>query len=885
VDAKLLENRRSLERDIDEELALHLEMTARELEAAGMEPGAAREEAERRFGDRRRHRTSCRRIQLRRLRGDRRRNLLGDLRADVAFGLRELRRSPALAALSIGTLAVAIGASTLIFSLVSGILLQPLPLPEPDRLVVLWESDLGSGNAESVSPANFADWRTQATDTFVAMAAWDDARLALTGLGEPTTQLATRVSLDFFRAAGVQPRVGRAFTADELEPGGPAAVIVSDAFWRLRLGAAPDVLERSLVLDGAPAHIVGVMPPGFGFPSEIDLWAPLLFDFDLERSRGAKYLSVVARLAPGVGVEAAAARMEQIGAALEAAHPANNTGKSVRVLPLHEDLVESARSTLAILFAGVSLVLLIAILDVTGLQLVRGWARRRELAVRGAVGATTTRITRQLVTESLLTAALGGVLGVALAALGLPAFVSLLPGANPARGTAGLPRLGEVAIDGRVLLFALGTVLLAGLVAGLWPALRIARRPVSAALREAADGRARALARGILVIGEVAIAVMLVAASALLLRSVGRILDVDAGFDARDKLTFRVDLPEHSYPDSETHSAVYQRIQDGLEALPGARSVAMSPWLPLEPGWVFSYSVIGEPEPDPGDEPLAALRFVNDDYFATLGIRLVEGRAFTAADRPGAEPVLVVNETLARRHFPNASPIGRKLAVGYGNPADGRIERTVVGVVGDVRQYRLTRGPMPAIYVPHPQLPFDTMSIALAVDGDPMGHARAATAVVHAIDRSLVVDQLEPMTARLDRAVGPQRFALRLFGGFALLALLLALLGLYGLLAHTVAQEQREIGVRMALGAASGRVVRSLLGRGLALTAIGVALGIAASLAASRLLATMLYETSIHDLAAFVAAPALVLLAATAASWIPARRAANVEPTRALRAP
>jgi putative ABC transport system permease protein len=877
-------NRRTIEREIEDELELHLALTASELEAAGLDPARAREEAERRFGDRLRHRARCREIQLRRLRGDRRRGLLRDLRADLVQGLRELRRSPALAALSIGTLAVAIGASTLIFSLVSGILLEPLPLPAPERLVALWESDRESGDLETVSPANFVDWRDQAADAFDAMAAYTDKRYVLTGLGEPSTQVAATVSGGFFRALGVQPRLGRAFTAEELEPGGPAAAIVSDSFWRVRLGAAPDVLERSLELDGAPARIVGVMPPGFDFPADDELWTPLVFDFDVERARGAHYLAVVARLAPGVEHDAVAARMEQIGAALEAAHPGTNEGKSVRVLPLHEDLVDSARRTIAILFAGVALVLLIAILDVAGLQLVRGWARRRELAVRGALGATAGRIARQLVTESLLVAVLGGALGVALAALGLPAFVALLPGADPHnRMVAGLPRLDEVAIDGRVLLFALGAVLLAGLFSGLWPALRVARSPVAATLRAASDARARGAARAALVIGEVAIAVMLVAASALLLRSVGRILDVDPGFDARSKLTFRVDLPEHLYPDAAAHPAVFQRIQEGLEALPGVRSVAMSPWLPLEPGWVFSFSVPGEPEPEPGKEPLASLRFVNDGYFSTLGIRLVEGRAFTAADRPGAEPVVVVNETLARRHFANGSPLGRKLVVGYGNPSGSKIERTVIGVVGDVRQYRLTRGPMPAAYVPHLQLPFDTMSFAVAVDGDPSSLARAAAAVVHGVDPSLVVDQVEPMALRLARSIGPQRFALRLFAAFALLAVLLALLGLYGLLAHTVIQEQREIGVRLALGAERPRVAARFLLRGVGLAAGGIACGLVGAALLGRLLESMLYETSTHDLGAFAAAPVLVLLAAALASWLPALRATRVDPMRVLR--
>ncbi|HVS64667.1 MAG TPA: ABC transporter permease [Thermoanaerobaculia bacterium] len=875
MDPELMANDRSLDRNIDEELEFHLEMVTRELVEEGLDPAAAREEAERRFGDRARHRSSCHQIQSRRLRGDRRRSWLRDLRSDVAYGVRELRRSPALAVLSVGTLALAIGASTLIFSLVSSILLEPLRLPAPERLVALWESERDGGGLNSVSPANFVDWREQASDVFTAMAAWDWRRQALTGLGDPVTLEAASVSGDFFRAGGVEPRLGRPFADEELEPDGPAAVIVSDAFWRSRLGAEADVLASSLTLDGAPARIVGVMPPGFAFPSAVDVWTPLRFDFDLEGSRGAHYLQVVARLAPGVELGTAAARMEQIGAALEAAHPANNAGMSVRVLPLHEEIVGSTRRTLAILFAGVALVLLIAILDVAGLQLVRSWARRRELAVRGALGATAGRITRQLVTESLLIAVLGGVLGVVLAALGLPAFLSLLP--------TDMPRLEEVSIDGRVLLFALAAVAFAGLISGLWPALRMSRRPVADTLRAAGETRSRALARGFLVVGEVAIAVMLVAASALLLRSLGRILDVDPGFDARSKLTFRVDLPEHGYPDADAHPAIFQRIQEGLEALPGVRSVAMSPWLPLDPGWVFSFTVSGEPEPEPSEQPLATLRFVNDDYFSTLGIRLLEGRTFTPADRPGAENVLVINETLARRQFPDGSPIGRKLVLGYGNPDSGDIERTVVGVVGDVRQYRLTRGAMSAIYVPHLQVPFDTMSFALAVERDPMSHARAASAVVHGVDASLVVDRIEPFAARLARSVGPQRLALRLFGAFALLALLLAILGLYGLLAHTVIQEQREIGLRLALGAERPQVAGRFLLRGVALAAAGIACGLVGAALLARLLESMLYETSTHDLVAFAAAPLLVLVAAALASWLPARRATRVDPMRVLR--
>jgi putative ABC transport system permease protein len=867
-----------IDREVGEELGLHRDLLLRELRERGLSAEAAEAEAARRLGDLDRHAEACRRIQLQRLRTGRRRLWVTDLGRDAMLGLRELRRAPGYAAAAILTLAVAVGATTVIFSLLWGIALRPLPLGDPERVFVVTEKDRRDGDTLAVSPPNFLDWRER-SDVFSALAAIDEGRITLTGDGEPQRLVSAEVSAGFFDAVGVAPVLGRAFTAEEHALDGPAStvVILGHAVWRARFGGDAGIVGRDIVLDGVPTRVAGVMPEGFRIPSSADVFEPLRFDFDVPSSRGAHYLNVIGRLREGVAEEEALGALDLLGRQLSAEYPDKNEHCGIALEPLQNAIAAPVKRPLWMLTAAVAVVLAMAVLNVVGLNLVRGLGKRRELAVRDALGAGRGRLLRQLAAESLVLALLAGALAVVLARLGL-ALVLQLP--------VDLPRRAELSLDLPVLVFLLAVSVAAGLIAGVWPALRSMRGTSPEVLRGGRGGSARGgvRARRTLVIVEVAAAVLLLAAAGALVRSFQKVLGNELGFRPQGLLTLQIVLPEARYPADEQQRAFFEELEQSLEELPGVRSVGINPWLPLDPAWTFSFYRVGPDAPPPQDQQSASFGVVNPEYFATLGARLVEGRAFEERDDETAPPVLVVNQTFVRQVFGSESPLGQKVVIGYGNPAGGQIEREVVGVVADMKQYGLTQRPYPAVYVPYRQVPFSAMGLALATDGEELALVPAVRAAVHRLDPALAVERIETMTTAIARSLGPRRFVLQLFGAFAVLSLLLSAIGLYGLMSQVVAQERREIGLRMALGADHSRILRRVVGGGLLLAAVGGLLGVGAAVLAAPPMRSLLYETSARDPLVLVAAPAVLLAVALFGALLPARRAAGTDPGEVLRA-
>ena len=872
-----------VEREVNDELELHQELLVRELIAEGRSPADATAEAARRFGDRERHAEACRRIQLQRLRADRRRSWGQDLVRDAKLGLRELRRSPGYAAAAIATLGIAVGATTVIFSLLWGVALRPLPIEEPGRVYALAELDRRDGETMTVSPANFVDWRER-SDVFSALAAINRSRVTLTGEGDPARLVAADVSADFFSAVGVTPVLGRPFTPEELAVDGPPVVILGYAAWQSRFGADGRIVTRSLELDGVATRVVGVMPEGFRLPSDADAFRPLRFTFDVPGSRGAHYLNVIGRLRAGVSEDEARSSLELLGRQLSAEYPEKNEHLGIDLSSLRSTIAEPVKRPLWVLAGAVAVVLAMAVLNVIGLNLVRGIAKRRELAVRGALGAGRGRLLRQLATESLVLALLGGVLAFGLAKAGLALVLRL-----PVR----LPRADEIVLDLPVLLFLLAVSVAAGLVSGLWPALRSVRGSFAEMLRSGRSGGARSgvAVRRALVVIEVAAAVLLLAAAGVLVRSFARVQGTELGFRPEGLLTFQLALPDSRYSSDEQQRAFYEELERSLADLPGVRSVGMTPWLPLDPAWTFSFYAVGPEVPAGPDQSIASFGAVNPEYFSTAGIRLVAGRAFEDRDDASGPRVVIVNETLAQKTFGERSPLGEKLVLGYGNSDAGPVEREIVGVIADAKQYGLTQRPFPAAYVPYRQIPFSGMGVALATRGEERTQGARELALVPAVratvarlDPQLALERIETMNDAVDRSLGPRRFVLQLFGAFAALALLLAAVGLYGLMAQVVALERREIGLRMALGADQVSVVRRVVGGGVLLAAVGAGIGVAAAVLAAGPLRGLLYETSPRDPLALAAAPAVLLGVALLGALLPARRAARTDPGEVLRA-
>jgi putative ABC transport system permease protein len=811
---------------------------------------------------------------------------------DLRYGARMLLKSPGFTTIAVLTLALGIGANTAIFSVVNAVLLRPLPYAAPERLVALWESDHRKPSARgSISYPNFFDWRAQ-NHSFESMASYYTSDLALTTIQTSVNVRSAVVSSELFSLLGIEPQLGRRFLAEEERPQSSTgrAAIISDSLWRRQFGADRDVVGRSIALNGKPFSIVGVMPAAFQFPIDADrveLWITSAIDGEktnpkepaMNENRGSHFLAAIGRLKPNVSIDEAGADMDVIGANLEQQYPDSNTYHGVRLVPYHNDVVHDYRAALWLILGAVGCVLLIACVNVANLLLARATTRYREIAVRSALGASRARIVGQLLTESVLLAFAGGFLGLLFAWWGTEAVVKLVP--------EDLPRLAEINIDLSVFAFTLLTSMTTGIVFGLAPALQASKIEMTDAMKEGARGggvsRRRARLRAALVVSEIAIAIVVLIGAGLLLRTFSKLQRVDLGYDASHVLTASVELPDARYPKPEQAALFYERLLANLRALPGVDKASAIVPQPLSGDtFVISFEVEGRDIPK-GEHPSSHFRSVTPDYFDTMKIPVVAGRPFTERDTAQSAPVLIVNESFARRQFPDENPIGKHVKPGISLGGES-VWREVVGVVKDVKHRpALGKDYEPEYYVPHAQMPISSMSIVLRTNGDPRGLASVVQEQVEALDREIPVHRVRTLEQYLGNAVAQPRFNALLLTLFAGLALVLTAIGLYGVMAYSVIQRTPEIGVRIALGAQTTSVLKLVIGQGLKLTALGLVIGLGAAYGSTRFIEAFLFGVAPTDPLTFAGIALLLSCVAVLACYVPARRATKVDPMVALR--
>jgi putative ABC transport system permease protein len=798
---------------------------------------------------------------------------------DLRFGARSLLRNPAITIVGLLTLALGIGANTAIFSVVSGVLLKPLPFRQPDRFVILFDSapKLGFSDFSSSAP-NFKDWREQ-NQVFSGLDAMRLRRFTLTGDGgEPEALAGAAVTGGFFRTLGVQPIAGRLLAPQDDRPGGEQIVVLGSDLWHRRFGGDPRIVDRRITIDGIPRTVIGIAPRTFDFPRTLDLWIPLALD-SAKEDRAARYLHVFGRLKPGMTLEHAQAGMSAIAARLERQYPDQNASWGVTLKRLQDLMVDDIRPALLVLEVAVWVVLLIACTNVANLLLARMGARKREIALRAALGAGRLRLARQIVAESVLLFSAGGGLGLLLAFWGTRVMLALNPDA--------IPRAEEVGIDGRVLAYTLLVSVVTGAVFGLVPVLSARGARLQEELREGgramAGGRRGRLLSRTLVIGEVGLALVLLIGAGLLLQSFARTQAIQPGFSSRGVLTARLSLPASRYPDDPRKVAFFRQALESLRGLPGVQSAASIQPLPLADGnFIFPLAVEGRPAARPGEEPTAFGRFVSPDYFRAMGIPHLKGRLFNVQDDLQSLRVAIVNETLAARIWPGQDPLGRRIA--FGNPTKPDVQwMQVVGVVGDVRSEELAAEPGMEIYQPQFQAPFATATLVVRTGGNPQSLIGPIRNALRQIDANLPLDKVQPLEQVVWTSLAGERFKASLLGIFAALALVLAAVGIYGVIGYSVAQRVPEIGIRLALGARRAEVIRMLVRQGMVPVAIGLAAGLAGAYAACRLLASQLYKVGATDPFTYLGAFLVLTGVALLANWLPARRATRVAPLEALR--
>ena len=796
---------------------------------------------------------------------------------DLRYALRTLRKTPGFTFFAVLTLALGIGATSTIFSVVNTVLLSPPPYGDPARLVTLSENDLEAGNLDfPVAPANFHDWQRDAR-SFAAMAASRNQSVNLTGDGDPERISGSAVSGNYFAVLGVQPRLGRAFTMDEDAAGAGQVVVLSDALWRRRFGGDPAIVGRAIELNGRPHTVVGIAPSSMRLPSaQTELWTPLAMSEEARGNRGNHSMRVVARLAAGATLERASAEMRTIGERISAEHPEFQSGFNVTVQSLADDLVGDARTPLLVLGGAVAFVLLICCANVANLMLARAAGRQKEIAIRSAIGAGRAHIVRQLLAESAVLALAGGLGGLLLAVWGVDLLVAV--------GPEELPRLDDVAVDARVIGFALGTALLTGALFGVLPAVHASRADLNETLKDglkgSSGGPGRTRARQALLVAEVAISLTLLVGAGLMLKSMDRLTSVDPGFRRDGLVVGGVPLSSAKYDSAPARLAFYEQLHERLRTAPGVTRAGMVSALPLSGSLAISgYWIEGKtPRGDNSQVPTANSYLIAGDYLEAMEIPVKAGRRFAATDRADAPSVAIVNETLARQQFPGESPLGKRIQLG--DETSPHIE--IVGVVGDTRHAGLGEAAPAQLYLPYAQAPFGGMT-AVVRGADVPALSNTLRREVRAVDADQPVAQLRTMDEVIEQDVARPQFITLLLGAFAGLALLLAVVGIYGVVAYSVAQRTQEFGIRMALGADAQRVLAGVVGQAARVTALGVAIGVVAALLMSRGLDELLFEVQATDPATY-AGIAVVLLAATVvASWVPARRATRVPPIAALR--
>jgi len=797
---------------------------------------------------------------------------------DIKYGVRMLLKSPGFTFVAVFALALGIGANTAIFSVVNGVLLRSLPFPDAERLVWFDGVSPARGITESsLSMPDYLDWRSQA-DAFESTTAFVEGSAILSnGDAEPERVPRGVVTAGFFPTIGVNPVQGRALLPEDERSGSEPVAVLSHGLWQRRFGGNPNVVGSRLTLSGRSVTVVGVMPAGFDYPAKAQLWMPLKTDADDER-RDNRYLQVLARLKPTATLAQAQTQIDTLSGRLGQQYPETNGGWSARLTGLQEWTTRSVRTSLLLLLGAVGFVLLIACANVANLLLARASARRKEIALRSALGAGRLRIIRQLLTESLLLACLGGAVGLALSLFLTDLLVAISP--------ADVPRLDEIGLDARVLGFTVGVVCLVGLLFGLAPALHASKTDLNAALKEggrsSTEGRGRNRVRSLLIVSEIALSLLLLIGAGLLIKSFVLLRDVNPGFDAENVLTMRISLPAARYKEPQQQANFYRELTERVKNLPGVEATGATVSLPLG-GSNFSVgrSFVREGRPLTTENSLDTDYFVaTPDYFKAMRIPVTAGRLFTERDTKETSPVVVVNESLARRVFPGEDPLGKRLTVWR----DEKFAREIIGIVGDVKSGRLDAETGSQIYVPHAQdAAWGGLSLAVRTKSEPEALTAAVRGAVLAIDKNQPVYDIKTMDDALSASIANSRLVVLLFGVFALFALLLATVGIYGVISYSVAQHTHEIGIRMALGAQRTDVLRLVVEQGMKLTLLGVVAGITAALVLTRVMASLLYGVSPTDPLVFAGVGLLLTIVALLACYIPARRASKVDPMVALR--
>jgi putative ABC transport system permease protein len=814
---------------------------------------------------------------------------------DLRYGIRMLLKKPWVTLIAIVTLALGIGANTAIFSVVNAVLLRPLPFEESDRLVWLNESSQQM-RMISISYPNFSDWRAQ-NQVFEKLGVFNFNSYNITGSGEAERILAGQMSADLFAALRVKAALGRIYTNDEDKPGGPPVVLLSHGFWQRRFGGDPKIIDQTLVFNGRGYTVIGVMPPGFQFPGRVEMWVPVgqLSDLPNWLQRGNHPgLNGVARLKPGVTIEQARAEMDRIAANLEKQYPDTNRGNGVVIRPMLEVFVGDIRPALWTLLVAVSFVLLIACANVANLLLARAMTRQKEMALRVALGASRWRIVRQLLTESVLLSLIGGSLGLLLARWGVKLLISINPN--------GIPRSREIDLDGGVMIFTFTVSLLTGIIFGLAPALQASKTDVQDALKETVRTMTagRRWVRGGLVVAEMALTLVLLIGAGLLIRSFYSLTQVDPGFRYENLLSFSINLPQRKYQNDQQEISFYDQLVQKMRSLPGVQSVGLSSGLPLgNNGWQTTFKIEGRPDPPPGQMPLMEACLAGADYFKAMGISLLRGRYFTEQDDKShlteeklrglnenqrtiaGVNVIIIDEEFARRYWPNEDAVGQRIRLGN-DPRSPVM--TVVGVVGRVKMDGLNRDSNRVQgYFHNRQFSFNGMTVVVRSSVEPNWMVAAIREQVKAIDSEQPIFAVRTLEEIRSDSIAPERLNLTLLGAFAVVALMLALVGIYGVMSYAVGQRTHEIGLRMALGAQARDVLKLVVRQGMILALAGVAIGLMAAFALTRLMERLLFGVKAADPLTFAVIPLLLIAVALMACYIPARRATKVDPMVALR--
>jgi putative ABC transport system permease protein len=861
-----------VERELDEELRYHLDRQIEDNLARGMTAKEARLAALRAMGGIEQQKEECRDM--------RRVNFIEEFVKDLRYGLRVLAKSPVFTTVAVLSLALGIGANTAIFSVVNGLLLRPLPYPGSQQIVAVWHTPPPESfpglDRFSVSPANYLDWKSQ-NDVFEQMAAYGYDGFSLSTGTDPVAVTGVAVSSEFFSVLRTNASQGRTFFPEEEQSGRARVLVVSHGLWQRAFGANPNLIGQTLTLNSQSYTVIGIMPVGFEFPREAELWVPLAWDNEERQTRSIHDYLVIARLKQDVSLAQAQTEMRAISSRLEQQYAEANKGWGAVVIPLQEDLIGDVRPALLVLFGAVGFVLLIACANVANLMLARGANRQKEIAIRIALGAGRARIVRQLLSESVLLAVAGGMLGLLLAGWGSELLVRL--------SADSLPSPGEISIDKWALGFTLLVSFVAGIVAGIAPAFQFSKADTSETLKQG-TGRSggswvKQRTRRALVISEVALSLVLLIGAGLMIRSFWKLQHVDPGCDTSNRLTMSIGLSSIKYTDPNQQAAFFDRALEQISALPGVVSVGATTTLPLAGGGSTQpFTIEGRPESVVAEQPMALMRYINPDYFRTLGIPLRQGRFFTEQDRESGVPVIIISEAMSRQFWPGENPIGRRLTPSFHRQQG---PREIIGVVGDVKAQGLDAEDSPMMYVPYKQAPRPFMTLVARTTSDPQNFIQAISKSIYTVDKEQALTSVRTMEQVLADSMSGRRFNMMLLIVFAGLALVLATVGVYGVMNYSVALRRRELGIRIALGAQTGDVLRLVLGQGLTLILTGTGAGLAAAYGLTRLMTILLYGVTATDFLTFASVSGVLVAVGLLASYLPARRATKVDPMIALR--